>query len=256
MRKNFLGLDIGTNSNGIAMTDENYRIPKFKGNAMWSSAVFDSAAPAADCRGFRVARRRLDRRQQRRDLLIELMAPAIIDKDPDFFRRIRESALWADDKTTGSRYVYFSDEGYTDKQYHRDYPTIHHLILELMNDPSPHDPRLVFIACSYMLTQRGHFLNGADKDKINEVLDIGRVFDEFSGWFRDNEIPFPFGESAEKFGKLLKDTKKVRERTEAFLEAYFGGKKPKPAIDDVIDVNELIKLISGGATEMSKLFRN
>lgn len=256
MRKNFLGLDIGTNSNGIAMTDENYRIPKFKGNAMWSSAVFDSAAPAADCRGFRVARRRLDRRQQRRDLLIELMAPAIIDKDPDFFRRIRESALWADDKTTGSRYVYFSDEGYTDKQYHRDYPTIHHLILELMNDPSPHDPRLVFIACSYMLTHRGHFLNGADKDKINEVLDIGRVFDEFSGWFRDNEIPFPFGESAEKFGKLLKDTKKVRERTEAFLEAYFGGKKPKPAIDDVIDVNELIKLISGGATEMSKLFRN
>lgn len=29
--KNFLGLDIGSNSVGWAVTDENYRIKKFKG---------------------------------------------------------------------------------------------------------------------------------------------------------------------------------------------------------------------------------
>lgn len=33
--KNFLGLDIGSNSVGWAVTDENYRIKKFKGNLMW-----------------------------------------------------------------------------------------------------------------------------------------------------------------------------------------------------------------------------
>lgn len=256
MGKNFIGIDIGTNSVGIAQTDENYRVQKFKGNAMWASAVFDSANQSADCRGFRVARRRLDRRQQRRDLLIELMAPAIVDKDPDFFKRIRESALWSDDKTTGSRYTYFSDDDYTDKQFHRDYPTIHHLISKLMNDPSPHDPRLVFIACSYILTHRGHFLNEADKDKISDVLDIGKVFKEFADWFRDNDIVFPFGDSAEKFGKILTDEKSIRNRPAVFYSVYFGGKKPKPAIDDAIDVNELVKLVSGGVIEISKLFMN
>lgn len=256
MGKNFIGVDIGTNSVGIAQTDENYRVLKFKGNAMWASAVFDSAAQSAECRTFRVARRRLDRRQQRRDLLIELMAPAIVDKDPDFFKRIRESALWADDKTTGSRYTYFSDAGYTDKQYHKDYPTIHHLISDLMNDPSPHDPRLVFIACSYILTHRGHFLNEADKEKISDVLDIGKVFKVFSDWFRDNDVAFPFGDSADKFGSILIDEKSIRNRPAVFYSVYFGGKKPKPAIDDVIDVNELIKLVSGGVIEISKLFMN
>ena len=256
MGKNYVGLDIGTNSVGIAMTDENYRVQKFKGNAMWTSAVFDSAAQSAERRSFRVARRRLDRRQQRRDLLIELMAPAIVDKDPDFFKRIRESALWADDKTTGSRYTYFSGEDYTDKQFHKDYPTIHHLICDLMNDPSPHDPRLVFIACSYILTHRGHFLNEADKEKISDVLDIGKVFGEFADWFRDNDIAFPFGDSAEKFGRILIDEKSIRNRPGVFYSAYFGGKKPKPAIDDAIDINELIKLVSGGVTEISKLFMN
>ena len=256
MGKNYIGIDIGTNSVGIAMTDENYRVLKFKGNAMWTSAVFDSAEQSAECRGFKVARRRLDRRQQRRDLLIELIAPVIVDKDPDFFKRIRESALWADDKTTGSRYTYFSDDGYTDKQFHKDYPTIHHLICDLMNDPSPHDPRLVFIACSYILTHRGHFLNEADKEKISDVVDIGKVFKEFSDWFRDNDIAFPFGDSADKFGKILIDEKNIKNRQAALCSAYFGGKKPKPAIDDVIDVNELIKLVSGGVVEVSKLFNN
>ena len=256
MGKNFIGVDIGTNSVGIAQTDENYRVLKFKGNAMWASAAFDSAAQSAECRTFRVARRRLDRRQQRRDLLVELMAPAIVDKDPDFFKRIRESALWADDKTTGSRYTYFSDAGYTDKQYHKDYPTIHHLISDLMNDPSPHDPRLVFIVCSYILTHRGHFLNEADKEKISDVLDIGKVFKVFSDWFRDNDVAFPFGDSADKFGSILIDEKSIRNRPAVFYSVYFGGKKPKPAIDDVIDVNELIKLVSGGVIEISKLFVN
>lgn len=62
----FLGLDIGTNSVGGAVSDDHYNILKFKGNAMWASEVFDSASQAADRRLNRVARRRLDRRQQDR----------------------------------------------------------------------------------------------------------------------------------------------------------------------------------------------
>ena len=253
----FVGLDIGTNSVGAAVTDRNYRVLKFKGNAMWTSAVFDSAEQAADRRMNRTARRRLDRRQQRRDLLRELMAPAICPVDPLFFDRIRESALWAGDKTTGSRFTYFSDEGYTDKEYHRAYPTIHHLICELMKDPQPHDPRLVYIACSYILTHRGHFLNEADKEKINDVLDIGRVFEELRQWFDScTDMEFPFSCTAEEFGGVLTANRGVQNRTRGFYDLLFGGKKPKTAIDDAVDTDLLIKLISGGKVELSKLFMN
>ena len=37
----YLGLDIGTESVGWAVTDKDYVIPKFKGNAMWGVHLFD-----------------------------------------------------------------------------------------------------------------------------------------------------------------------------------------------------------------------
>ena len=37
----YLGLDIGTESVGWAVTDKYYVIPKFKGNALWGVHLFD-----------------------------------------------------------------------------------------------------------------------------------------------------------------------------------------------------------------------
>lgn len=253
----FVGLDIGTNSVGAAVTDKFYRILRFKGNAMWTSAVFDSAQQASDRRINRTSRRSLDRRQQRRDLLQELLAPAILPVDPNFFIRIRESALWAEDKTTGSRFTYFSGDGYTDCEYHRDYPTIHHLIIELMTNGKPHDPRLVYIACSYILTHRGHFLNPAAKDKIDDILKIEQVYRGLAEWFENTaDTDCPFKCSAEEFGKVLTENRGVQNRTKAFYDLLFGGKKPKRAEDDAVDCDVLLKLISGGKIELSKLFLN
>ena len=253
----FAGLDIGTNSVGAAITDRFYHVKKFQGNAMWTSAVFDSAEQSADRRTNRTARRRLDRRQQRRDLLQELLAPAILSIDPHFYDRIRESALWADDKTTGSRFTYFSGDGYTDREFHKEYPTIHHLIVELMKSSKPHDPRLVYIACSYILTHRGHFLNQADKDKVEDVLDIEQVYSSLSEWYQSTvESECPFRCTAKEFGEVLTDNKGIKNRTKAFYDLLFGGKKPKPSEGDPVDPDSLLSLISGGRVELSKLFMN
>lgn len=83
--KNYLGLDIGTNSVGWAVTDEQYNLRKFRGNLMWGVHLFDEAKQSAERRGFRTARRRLDRRKQRIALLREFFAPAIREKDETFF---------------------------------------------------------------------------------------------------------------------------------------------------------------------------
>ncbi len=57
----YLGLDIGTNSVGYAVTDEAYNLRRFHGEDAWGSVVFDEASTSEDRRLHRSSRRRLDR---------------------------------------------------------------------------------------------------------------------------------------------------------------------------------------------------
>ena len=69
MENYYIGLDIGTNSVGWAVTDRAYNILKRKGKRMWGIRLFESADTAAERRAFRASRRRLQRRKQRIDLM-------------------------------------------------------------------------------------------------------------------------------------------------------------------------------------------
>ena len=95
----FLGLDIGTDSVGYAVTDEHYKLMKYKGEPMWGSHLFDSASQCAERRGFRTARRRLNRRQMRVQLVDEIFAPEVLKIDQGFYIRKKESALYGEDRT-------------------------------------------------------------------------------------------------------------------------------------------------------------
>ena len=142
MREYYLGLDIGTDSVGYAATDYHYNLVKYHGEPAWGVMTFEAANPAQDRRTFRAARRRLDRRQQRVKLLEEIFASEICKIDPRFFIRRKESFLCRADAQ--EPFCLFSDDRFTDKEYSRRYPTIHHLIVELMTSDDPHDIRLVF----------------------------------------------------------------------------------------------------------------
>ena len=107
-KKYYLGLDIGTDSVGYAVTDEEYNLLKFHGEPAWGSTIFDAASLNADRRSFRTARRRLERRKQRVKILQELFAPEIGKVDERFFIRIMESYKWRTD--TDGRYVFFNDD--------------------------------------------------------------------------------------------------------------------------------------------------
>lgn len=61
----FIGLDVGTNSVGWAVTDTQYNLLKCNGKSLWGARLFDPAQSAADRRSFRTARRRQKRSQQR-----------------------------------------------------------------------------------------------------------------------------------------------------------------------------------------------
>lgn len=193
-RKNcyYLGLDIGTDSVGYAVTDENYALKKFKGEPMWGATLFEAANAAAERRAYRTARRRLDRKQQRISLLNDLFAEEIGKIDPHFFIRRKESALYGDDPKYGVRL--FDGVGMTDREYHKKYPTIHHLILELMNSSEPHDIRLVYMACAWLVANRGHFLFDVPADRVAEVLDFNEVYRNFCEYLTEQGCRLPWSE--------------------------------------------------------------
>lgn len=68
-----IGLDMGTGSDGWAVTDGEGRLLHFKKQPTWGSRLFDSAETAASARIPRSQRRRYVRRRWRLDLLQGLL---------------------------------------------------------------------------------------------------------------------------------------------------------------------------------------
>lgn len=181
-KKYYLGLDIGTNSVGWAVTDENYNLYKYAGKRMWGIRLFEGGETAEQRRISRSNRRRLSRKKQRIDLLQELFAEEIAKMDPTFFIRLNESRLHLEDKSTGEKFPLFTDKDYTDIQYYKEYPTIYHLRKELIENSKVHDVRLVYLACHHILKNRGHFLiNGSFSDvkKLSSVCES--MLNSFNG---------------------------------------------------------------------------
>lgn len=90
----FLGLDMGTGSVGWAVTDNRYEVLRSHGKALWGVRLFESANTAEERRMFRTARRRLDRRNWRIQILQELFAEEIAAVDPGFYLRMKESKYY------------------------------------------------------------------------------------------------------------------------------------------------------------------
>ena len=90
-KKYYLGLDIGSDSVGYAVADEEYNLLKFHGEPAWGATLFDAPASKAERRGYRTARRRLERRKQRVQLVRELFAEEIAKVDGRFYIRQRNT---------------------------------------------------------------------------------------------------------------------------------------------------------------------
>lgn len=92
-REYFLGLDIGTESVGWAVTDQNYRLMECTEKTLWGVRLFDEANTAVERRGFRTARRRTDRRKRRLLWLQEQFSQEIAKADSAFFKGLRKASF-------------------------------------------------------------------------------------------------------------------------------------------------------------------
>ena len=65
----YIGLDMGTNSVGWAVTDTEYNLMRAKGKDLWGVRLFTEAQPAVNRRTKRVQRRRIEREKARKAML-------------------------------------------------------------------------------------------------------------------------------------------------------------------------------------------
>lgn len=256
--KYYVGLDIGTDSVGYAVTDENYDLCKFKGEPMWGVTLFEGAETSAKRRATRTSRRRLDRRQQRVQLLMELFAEEVGKNDPAFFKRIKESYLYPETEDAKVRLfgTYAEQKQYTEK-----YPTIHHLIVELMNSTEPHDVRLVFLACAWLVAHRGHFLSNVQKNNVGAVTDFNNVYNDLAAHIqRDGVYALPWKDTVDlvALADALKSKQSKTLKSKAVAKALFGKNKVPKTVNEEYEYNydSLIKLLCGSSVKLKDLFDN
>ena len=184
----YIGLDMGTNSVGWAVTDTEYNLMRAKGKDLWGVRLFTEAQPAVNRRTKRVQRRRIEREKARKAMLRLFFSDAIDAVDSGFFQRLDESFLQYEDRSDSNKQMnaLFNDGSYTDLDYYNEYPTIFHLRKALLHEDREFDVRLVYLAILNMFSHRGHFLNtnmSSDDDRDNnfdgawrELIDAFETF--------------------------------------------------------------------------------
>lgn len=245
----YLGLDVGTNSCGWAVTDQDYNVLKFHGQSMWGARLFEEANDASERRTAREARRRLARRKYRIYLLEQLFAEEIHKTDPNFFIRLRDSNLYPEDKEDAfCRYALFNDPNYTDKDYLKQYPTIYHLRSELIHSKDPHDVRLVFLALHHIIKSRGHFLYEDSKNEKGISLDD--ALDEFKEYLNGEGIDYA-PEDKDAFNEALLSDARLNDKKKALKAAYGNITESED-----LDISVLNDLLAGATVQLYKLFKD
>ena len=247
----YIGLDVGTDSVGWAVTDPEYNVPRFRGNAMWGVRLFESANTAAERRQQRTARRLNARKRQRLGLLELLFAEEISKTDPAFFIRMKESSLFGEDKTEISEYPLFNDENYNDRDYFKAYPTVYHLRNELISSDKPHDVRLVYLAIHHILKSRGHFL--FDMELSDEYRTVGDLLDDFTERLLDE-----YGAEAEfkdkaAFVSVITDRNTGITEKKKRIKGLASVKSETEQLDQ-LDPMKAFDMLTGAAVKLSDLF--
>lgn len=180
----YLGLDIGTNSVGWALTNEEHKLIRKGGKRLWGVRMFEESKDASERRLARGSRRRIDRRNERVDIVRELFSSEISKIDPTFYERLDESFYVAEDRKYPDYHNMFNN-GLTDKEFYDKYPTIYHLRKDLLVSHTKIDIRYIYLVISNMMKKRGHFLASGDEFNVNDTTVVSKNINEIFAQITD-----------------------------------------------------------------------
>lgn len=223
-----------------------------KGNKnMWGSRIFEEAKTAAERRTFRGAKRRLNRRKERINILQNILSDDMNKEYPNFFQILKDSSLDFEDKKItdiidGKKYNLFSENESTDRTYYYKFPTIYHLRNYLVNTNDKVDIRLVYLAIHHIVKYRGNFLYEGDfsentnaiNEKIKNLLN-----------YLEEKYEITIDEKIEKIVEILiqKNTSKSKKK-DKLLAHFIYYKTDKQVVVNVINA------ILGYVFNINKIF--
>ncbi|MGX7071636.1 type II CRISPR RNA-guided endonuclease Cas9 [Helcococcus kunzii] len=248
MQDYYLGLDIGTNSVGWAVTDENYNLLRKKGKDLWGVRLFKEAQPATERRGHRSSRRRTIRKSLRKQLLRELFEEEINAIDKDFFLRLDESKYWLEDKKIEGKNSLFNDEKFTDKEYFDKYPTIFHLRKALIESKEKEDIRLYFLAINQMMKRRGHFLIDGKLSNVEDITPFKECIQNLINEELDTEIETEFYDKAIK---IVSDYSLKKTEKKNLIKDLV---KETDSIEDSKKIINIFNLLISGKSKVNGIF--
>lgn len=251
MKSYNIGLDIGTNSVGWAVVEENtQQIIKKSKRALWGVRLFDEATTAVDRRNSRSTRRRYDRRRKRLELLQEEFKEEINKVDQSFFIKLKESKYNKNDVANKSIAI-SKEEQREINVYNKKYPTIYHLRKHLIEDKEKEDIRLVYLAIHHIIKYRGNFLYNSENFNVNNLNIEERLKDVFSTLIElgtNLDIPENYDEilNLKRMSNIVTNPSKndIRVDLKKELEKISSNKK---------FINEFIKMIVGNKFNIKDL---
>lgn len=265
----YIGLDIGTNSVGWAVTDEEYNLikapvkGKYKNHDMWGIRLFESGNTAAERRIARSNRRREQRKVQRIKLLQDLFAEEMDKVDPTFFIRLNDSRLHPEDKSdvlNQEKHPLFIDNEKAESEYYKKYPTIYHLRKELIDNNEKHDIRLVYLALHHIIKNRGHFLR---EGKISDATNFEIPYNLMISTFDELGIQL-ISKDKEVVKCILADNSTNNSSKQTLLEKQFDIELSNEMYIESDDkerqkksksiLKEITKLMVGNKGSLSKIF--
>ena len=257
--KLFVGLDIGTNSVGWAVTDEEYNLKRLKGKTAWGSRIFQEAKSKKETRNIREKRRRMNRRKYRLTLLQNLFIEEIKKIDSTFFIRLDNASYLAEDKVNKGigKNLIFKDKQ-DEIKFYKTYPTIWHLRKALINgeDNALSNLKYIYLAIHHIIKYRGHFLFDGDLSyqQLDEklIIDLNEYLkgkcDSFS--FVNNETDFISSEKTNDLKNILLDKNKNKISKQKSIKELFDAHDDEK-IQARIQMFSVI--VTGSSYKLSKL---
>ena len=161
----------------------------------------------------------------------------------NFFRRLKESSLWLEDKSSKEKFTLFNDDNYKDYDFYKQYPTIFHLRNELIKNPEKKDIRLVYLAIHSIFKSRGHFL--FEGQNLKEIKNFETLYNNLIAFLEDNGINKIIDKNnIEKLEKIVCDSKKgLKDKEKEFKEIFNSDKQLvaifKLSVGSSVSLNDL-----------------
>ena len=235
-----VGVDTGNKVIGHACVEGN-KIVAYGNRSVWgvrhtelSTTDDKKKTPCAKKRQKKSGRYLNERRKDRVKKIRGYFMNDILSKDQKFFERLRRSFYKDENRTS----LLFDDSEYSDKEFHKEYPTIQHLIQAFKDDRVPFDEyysRKLYLVLKHFAEKRGHFNLEMSSENIGaNIMDTyiefrNRLYDaegiEIRGDITIDGLKYIFQikgkkDRIEELKKYLNPTGKCDE----YIKAVCGGK--------------------------------